>query len=559
MKTKIFLLSIIGLIVFSCGFDPPQKNEKEQFSVVTAHYLASEVGANIIRKGGNAFDAAIAVQFALAVVYPRAGNIGGGGFAVLRTNKGEINSLDFREKAPLLAHKDMYLDSLGNPIKDLSKIGALAVGVPGTVEGMVKLHEKYGSLEWKDLLEPSIMLAEKGFEWSECEAKKIIDYRERIQEVNKNKNISFFNISPQKGALLVQSDFAEILKNIRDEKGAGFYSGKCAKLIVEEMSANGGLISMEDLELYESKWRKPLQRKYRDHNIISMPLPSSGGIVLFQILKAIEKYDLASLSDSERIHLTVEAQRRAFADRAIYLGDSDFSSVPVDSILTDEYIEAQMASFNSQKKTESFSLMDELIEQVESFETTHFSIVDYDGNAISITTTLNGNYGSKLYVEGGGFFLNNEMDDFSVKPGVPNQYGLIGNEANSIVSQKRMLSSMTPTIVTNKGELKMVLGSPGGSTIITTVMQNIVNFIDLGMDIDEAVNSPRFHSQCLPDKIYYEENVFDSITKTRLISLGHCLEKIPQLGVLCTISINSNGEICSCTDCRHDDSAAINK
>nr|WP_320119089.1 gamma-glutamyltransferase [uncultured Marinifilum sp.] len=557
LRVLIALFVILG--VFSCTQKTSVKHRKGM--VVTAHFLASEVGLDILKQGGNAFDAAVAVQFALAVVYPRAGNIGGGGFAVLRTKKGELNTLDFREKAPLAASEKMYLDSLGNVLAGLSQNGNLAVGVPGSVDGMCELHKKYGRLNWNKLIQPAINLAEKGVVLTELEAEKLNAYQDRIlaQNPTKEKCPYLKNTGFSKGDTLVYSDLAETLKRIQIHKRNGFYAGKTAQLIVDEIKRGKGILSLKDLETYHSVWRPALVGDYRDCRIISMPPPSSGGIALIQLLKGAEKFNLKQykFASFEHLHIITELERRVYADRASYLGDPDFFEVPVTKLLSNEYLNDRFSDICLSKKSNSQKIKAGKVNLIESFETTHFSIVDKDGNAIAVTTTLNGNYGSKVVVDGAGFFLNNEMDDFSIKPGVPNQFGLLGGVANSIQPEKRMLSSMTPTIVEKQGKLYMVLGSPGGSTIITSVFQNIINAVEFGMQAQQCVNAPRIHSQWLPDKIYAEPQAISKKVNEQMTGLGHIIKTQKQIGMMANIFINENGLIGAADTLRHKDSRAI--
>ncbi|MUP39085.1 gamma-glutamyltransferase [Labilibaculum euxinus] len=560
-KTKLtsILLAFI-LLGFSCNVPLESKSYKNGV-VVTAHYLASEVGREILQKGGNAFDAAVAVQFALAVVYPRAGNIAGGGFAVIRTSGGDYNSLDFRETAPKAAYEQMYCDEDGRVNSDLSKNGDLAVGVPGTVDGMVKLHQKYGKMDWKALLEPAIKLAENGVALSLLEANKLNDYHDQIQNQNKGKSLVPYLREGlfREGDTLSNIALSRTLSRIKASGRNGFYEGETAGLIVSEMEKHGGIITAKDLQDYQSIWRKPLLGEYRGHKIISMPPPSSGGVALVQLLKGAGMYKMNkySFGSFEHIHLMVELERRVYADRAAWLGDPDYYEVPVNRLVDDEYLENRFAGIEMDKKTNSQDIKAGSVELIESFETTHFSIADSEGNAIAVTTTLNGNYGSKVMVEGGGFFLNNEMDDFSSKPGFPNQFGLVGGEANSIQPGKRMLSSMTPTIIEKDGKLFMVLGSPGGSTIITSVFQNIINKIDFKMNPQQVVDAPRIHSQWLPDEIYVETDFPSKEVVDKLKDLKHIVKPQSKIGTMADIFVLDSGEYIGVADTkRHKDSRA---
>lgn len=528
--------------------------------VVCAHPEASKVGVEILKKGGNAVDAAVAVQFALAVVYPNAGNIGGGGFMVLRMNNGEINSLDFREKAPMKSSHDMYLDKDGNVIPNLSTEGLLSAGVPGSVDGMMRAHARYGELLWKELLQPSIDLAENGFPITNRQA----DEFNQLKNIFPKWNDSLYLVPLVKadslwkqGDTLTQKELAKTLKLIRDKGREGFYSGETADNIVKEMKRGNGIISLEDLKNYESKWRDPIVGWYKDYKIISMPPPSSGGIALAQLLNMVENYSLKDFGwNSEKaIHLMVEAEKRVFADRSVHLGDPDFYTVPVRNLLDSNYIVSRMKDFDSEKCTDCKSLKGGLFESKEKEETTHFSIVDKWKNAAAVTTTLNGAYGSYIFVPGSGFLLNNEMDDFSSKPGVPNGYGLVGAEANAIAPGKRMLSSMTPTIIEKNGKLFMVAGTPGGSTIITSVFQTILNVVEHDMTMNEAVNAKKFHHQWKPDTIFAEENAFDSLTIIQIEKKGHHIIKRNPIGRTDAILILPNGKLEGGADKRGDDTA----
>ncbi|WDF54638.1 gamma-glutamyltransferase [Mucilaginibacter sp. KACC 22063] len=478
--------------------------------VVCAYPDASQVGVDILRKGGNAVDAAVAVQFALAVTYPQAGNIGGGGFMVYRPAKGEPATLDFREKAPVTASRDMFLDAAGNVVPDMSLETHKASGVPGSVDGMVQAHVRYGKLKWAELVQPAILLARKGFKITARMAADLNSHDSIFRKHNPGKHYLLKETHWKAGDVLVQEDLAKTLEKIRDKGRAGFYDGNVADLITAEMKAGSGLITKEDLKNYHSVWRKPIIGKYKSFKIITMPPPSSGGIALLQLLQSVEKYPIKrwGYNADSTVQLMVEAERRVYADRSKYLGDPDFYKVPVDSLLNPSYISSRMQNFSWDKATPSSSINPGSFAGYESDQTTHFSIVDKEGNAVSVTTTLNGTFGSKIFVQGAGFLLNNEMDDFSAKPGVPNMFGLVGGKANSIQPGKRMLSSMTPTIIERNGRLYMVVGTPGGSTIITSVFQAILNVIEFDQTMQQAVSSKRFHHQWLPDEVDYEAGAF---------------------------------------------------
>jgi len=495
--------------------------------VVSANQVSSQVGVDIMKRGGNAVDAAIAVKFALAVTFPAAGNIGGGGFMVVREADGRSSTLDFRERAPAAATEKMYQDLNGDIIPDLSLYGHLASGVPGSVDGMIKAYERFSSLDWALLVEPAVILARDGF---------ILGWKE-ADGLNRNKNRFERFAGTQKsfvrsdgrpwmeGDTLRQPDLAETLIRIRDHKRDGFYTGETARLLVEEMQRGGGLITHVDLESYASVWRDPIRVTFKDYELITMPPPSSGGVAVAQMLRMLNDYDLESMgfNSAESIHLITETMRRVYADRAEHLGDPDFYDVPVSQILDKTYLENRMSTFNPTAATLSSDVSHGNPYPVESEETTHFSVVDANGMAVAITTTLNGGFGSYVTVEGAGFLLNNEMDDFSSKPGVPNMFGLPGGIANKIEPGKRMLSSMTPTIVEQNGQLRMVLGTPGGSTIITTVLQTFLNMAVFGMDVQQAVSAPRFHHQWLPDRLQVEPYLLSRDTHRILESLGHTI------------------------------------
>ena len=488
-------------------------------AVVCAHALASDAGLQVMKQGGNAFDAAIATQLALAVVYPGAGNIGGGGFMIAHTKKGKNIALDFREIAPLKATKDMFLDSTKNPITKLSMEGHLASGVPGTVAGIFAIY-KYAKLPFSKLITTAINLAEKGFAITSAQAEDFNNSKEVFVRNNKN-SIAFVKQNLWKtGDTLIQIDLANTLKRIRDNGAAGFYGGETAKLIAEEMKKSNGIISEADLKNYKVRERNAMQFKYKSHQIITMPLPSSGGIILQQLLKMTAAKNLASkpFQTANSIQLIVEAERRAFADRAEFLGDPDFVKVPVKELVSDNYLQQRMLDYNPAKAGNNKATKAGNVK--ESEQTTHISIIDIEGNAVSITTTLNDHFGSKTIITGAGFIMNNEMDDFSVKPGVPNMYGAIGNEKNAIVAGKRMLSSMTPTIVLKNSKPFIIVGSPGGTTIPTSVFQTIVNIIDYKLSPLEAVNKPKFHHQWLPDVIFVEKD-FPAETIEQLKIMGY--------------------------------------
>lgn len=552
MKKISFIIVLFFAII--------QLNAQESYNngvVVTAHPEASKVGVEILKKGGNAIDASIAVQFALAVVYPNAGNIGGGGFLVYRDSKGKTDALDYREKAPLKASKDMYWDKNGNAITDLSLYGQFAAGVPGTVDGMVKAHEKYGKLNWKELVQPAINLAQKGFKITKQQASELTNKHNDFVKYNSKTNALTSKSSWKEGDLLVQKDLANTLKLIQQKGRAGFYEGKTADLIVKEMKRGNGIISHEDLKQYQSVWRTPVSGNYKGLKVISMPPPSSGGIALVSLFQSIEDYPINKwgFQADSTIQVMVEAERRVYADRAEHLGDPDFIKVPQKQLLDKSYNVNRMKDFSFDKATPSSAIKAGEIIGKESMETTHYVIVDKDGNAASVTTTLNNSYGSLVVVEGAGFLLNDEMDDFSVKPGTPNLYGLVGGKANAIEPSKRMLSSMTPSILEKDGKLFMVVGTPGGSTIITSVFQAILNVVDFGMTMQEAVAAPRFHHQWLPDQIDYEPNAISENVRESLKQKGYTLKERKPYGRVEGILVNTNGTYQAGADPRGDDKA----
>jgi len=523
---KSLSLLVIVTLFLGCAGGHLGKNNSGQFKngmVVSANEIASQVGVDILKKGGNAVDAAVAVQFALAVVYPNAGNIGGGGFMVYRSAKGEVNTLDFREKAPAKANRDMYLDTLGNPIVDKSLYGQLAAGVPGSVAGMVEAHQKYGKLKWADLVAPSVALANNGFKISARQASELNGLKNRFTKLNPLGTALVKDTKWAEGDLLTQTELGKTMKRIEEQGRAGFYEGTVAEAVVTEMNRGGGIITKEDLKNYQAIWRKPLQSKYRGFDVVTMPPPSSGGIALIQLLKSVEPYPLKKwgFNTDSTVQLMIEAERRVYADRAKHLGDPDFYKVPVDGLMADAYVKKRMASFNWEKASTSAEISAGEVAPAEHEETTHFSIVDKEGNAVAITTTLNGSYGAGVVVKDAGFLLNNEMDDFSVKPGSPNMYGLVGGEANAIAPGKRMLSSMTPAILAKDGDLYMIVGTPGGSTIITSVFQTILNVVDFDMSMQNAVAAKKFHHQWLPDDVAVETNALDSLTSEKLKAKGY--------------------------------------
>ncbi|WP_138430476.1 gamma-glutamyltransferase [Fodinibius saliphilus] len=513
--------------------------------VVSAEQRASAVGKEILQQGGNAIDAAVGVQFALAVTLPRAGNIGGGGFMVLHTSDGKTHALDFREKAPMKASSKMYLRD-GKYIPKLSRLGALAVGVPGVVDGMIKALERYGRLPLETVMQPAIDLAGEGYKLSSAQAQSLNDKAGDFEQFKSSSKyfLKKDGTTWQEGNLFVQKDLAQTLQRIANRGRKGFYSGKTADLIVEEMQNQRGLISYDDLQSYESVWRKPVKASFKDYNLHIMPPPSSGSIAVHQILEMLDPFDLKKMgfNSADYVHLVTETMRRAFADRAYFLGDPDFVDIPRERLLSNSYNKKRMQSFKHDKASSSDKIGHGDIPFLqESDQTTHFSILDKEGNAVSVTTTLNGSFGSKLAVGGAGFVLNNEMDDFTAEPSEPNMYGLIQGKANIVQPQKRMISSMTPTIVTKKGEVRMVLGAAGGPRIITATLQNFLNLTVFNMAPQQAISAPRFHHQWMPDKLYYEEFGLSPDTQKKLSNMGHTLQPRGHIGRAHSIYVNEKG------------------
>ncbi|MDT7833236.1 gamma-glutamyltransferase [Flavobacteriaceae bacterium S356] len=557
---KYILLTLISFLLYNCKLEQTTKITgvvADKGMVVSAREEASKIGVEIMQKGGNAFDVMMATELALAVAYPYAGNIGGGGFMVYRMKNGDVGALDYREKAPLASTRDMYLDVDGNVIPGKSTVGAMAVGVPGTVAGVFEAQKRFGKLSPAQIIAPVVALAKRGVIVTKKQEARIKKYQKAFELVNPGFNL--FNKNIKEGDTVKYNALANTLERIAKNGRDEFYKGETAQRFVQFMQESGGIISLKDLRKYEAKWRTPVSFEYDNLKVISMSPPSSGGVCLAQIMNGVEPFDLASYghNTTKTIQIIAEAERRAYADRSFFLGDPDFVKIPLDTLISKNYTKNRMSDFSFENATKSSDVSYGNIEIIESNETTHYSIVDQFGNAVSVTTTLNGGFGSKLYCADLGFFLNNEMDDFSSKPGVPNSYGLVGAKANEIAPEKRMLSSMTPTIVEKDGNLHLVVGSPGGSTIITSVLQTILNVHEYGMGMQEAVNQPRFHHQWLPDVVMIEPNKFDSITKAELGGLGYVIDERNSrvIGKVDAILVLKNGKLEGGADPRGDDTA----
>jgi gamma-glutamyltranspeptidase/glutathione hydrolase len=566
-----YLIAAIALFIVSCNTSKKSEGSSAKFNpynysiqkrvvatngaVVSAHPLASKVGNDILQKGGNAIDAAIATQLALAVVYPQAGNLGGGGFLVAHLADGKDISIDYREKAPAAAHRNMYVDSGGNARTDLSQDGHLSSGVPGTVAGLFE-SAKYGRLPFADLIEPAIELAEQGFAIGAREARSLNSLQDELKRFNTMPSV-FLKAQPWKaGDTLLQKDLANTLRRIKDNGAAGFYEGRTAELIVAEMKRGNGIITLNDLKNYKAQLRPPHQFNYKGYTIVGMPMPSSGGVLVHQMMKMIEDRNISGLGFHSlgAVQLMVEAERRAYADRAEYMGDADYYKVPVDMITNEIYLQERMKNYDSTRATPSAVIKPGALLRTESEETTHLSVIDNEGNAVAVTTTLNNSYGSRTVVGDAGFFLNDEMDDFSVKPGVPNMYGAVGGEANAIAPGKRMLSSMSPTIVLKSGKPFLVVGTPGGTTIPTSVFQTLVNIIEFNMSTSDAINAPKFHHQWLPDAVDVERNFPKAVTE-RLRQMGYTIHERGAIGRTEVIRILPDGQFEAVADNRGDDDA----
>lgn len=540
------------LLQYSCT-KSPQPVSAENGMVVSTSSYASKVGVEILKKGGNAIDAAVAVGFALAVTYPSAGNLGGGGFMVIHLAGGKNIAIDFREKAPLSAHRDMYLNGSGDFVPELSMQGATSAGVPGSVAGLIYALEKYGTLPLAEVIQPAIDLAKNGWRFEMRDSIYFSGSFPIFEKYPSSKKIFTKNGEPfHTGDLFVQPDLAWTLEQIQNYGRDGFYKGKVAELLVAQVSSLGGYITLDDLKKYQPVEREPIVGTYRGFDVVSMPPPSSGGIALVELLNILENYSLSDLKwqSSTYIHRLVEAMKYVYADRTYHLGDEDFYPVPKDQLMSKEYARTIFEKIESKKNKAVLSSEIKSLDVFtfhESTETTHYSVIDSSGNAVSTTTTINSAFGSGIVVEGAGFLLNNEMDDFSGKPGVMNQFGLLGTEANSIQPEKRMLSSMTPTIILKDGKPFIIIGSPGGSQIITTVLQVVLNCIDFDMNIREAIEAPRIHHQWMPDSIFCEQNSLSPEIKQKLIAMGYHFwdnwTETPLIGIAEGIMIDNHSKI----------------
>jgi gamma-glutamyltranspeptidase/glutathione hydrolase len=567
MATRISIYLLFSIALFwACGPNASTEESEQSQSdtsqgliadsaiVVSAHPIASQVGVDIMKQGGNAIDAAVAVHFALAVVYPRAGNIGGGGFMVYRASIGDAFTLDYREKAPALAFRDMFVDDSGKVNRDLSLSSLLASGVPGSVEGMWQAHQRFGKMEWQYLIQPSIDLAQNGFALTAQEANLLNEKGDHLEDLN-GPNLYVRGGDWEAGDSIFMPELAMLLRSVRDSGRKGYYEAYPADSLHQQMINGGGLIRKQDLVDYQAVWREPIRYSWDEYELISMGPPSSGGILIAMMLEMVKAYDLSEMGfqSTSYSHLLAEVERRAYADRSAHLGDMDFWPVPTEGLMDVQYLAERMADSNPAMAGKSNSITPGFPK--ESEETTHFCVVDPQGNAVSITTTLNGNFGSGILASGGSYFLNNEMDDFSAKPGEPNYYGLIGGEANAIEPGKRMLSSMSPSIVTKNDSLYIILGTPGGSTIITTVFQGILNITEFGMGAQEATDAPRFHHQWLPDRILAEPAAFNDEVREDLGQMGHGIEERAEIGRMEIIKVLNNGKLEGGADPRGDDAA----
>ena len=553
---KTLLVILLSVTFSSKNYN--NENHYKNFAIVTAKYEATKAGHKILKMGGNAFDAMIATDLALSVVYPNAGNLGGGGFMVYRTSNSQYGSIDYREKAPLLSSENMYLDKNGNIIKNLSREGSLSIGVPGTVAGLFEVYEKFGTLPLDSIFKPALELAKDGFKLTKKQADLFNSSKSKI--LINSDSLSLFNKDFKKDMIFSNYKLYKTLKYLLKNGVEGFYDGDISKEIINYVSKKGGILTKEDFLLYKPVWRQPFIFEFDDLKIITMGLPSSGGIVLSQILKSIELISLDNYKtrDINYIKTLIELEKISFADRSRFLGDPDFYDTNIiNSLVSTDYLNKRIKSIDFSNPKPSSEIYPGNISFKESNETTHYSILDSFGNAVSVTTTLNSNFGSKIVIPSLGFFMNNEMDDFSIKTGSPNIYGLIGGKVNSVQPQKRMLSSMTPTIIEKDGKLSMILGSPGGPTIITSVLQTILNVYLFNDNLKKAVDHPRFHHLWLPDKIYFEEGAFKQTIIDSLKILGYNFNtKTSSIGRVDAIYIDQNKKIYAAADPRGDDYAS---
>ncbi|TVR76315.1 MAG: gamma-glutamyltransferase [Saprospirales bacterium] len=566
LSPLFYMLLLTGFALQQCTSPEVghwKEAEKEAFSeelmIVSSHPLAVEAGLEIYERGGNVFDAAVAVQFALAVVYPRAGNLGGGGFAIIRTEAGEIFAQDHREVAPGAAFREMYLDSLGQPIEGLSLRGHLASGVPGTVAGLIDIHEKFGQLQpFSILLEPAIQYASEGFRISATEAERLNRFLDQFIDANTRGNAFTAKTIWEEGDLLLQPELAKTLEAIATYGADGFYSGWVADSLKAEMERGNGIINYDDLKNYQPEWRKPISFQFNKFELHSMPPPSSGGVLLNQLFHLVEKEEICCEEtwDTRSAHHLLEASRLGFALRADHLGDPESMMLSTGQLTSAIRLDSLWQLFDPHSAGDGLRYVEKDFTLPEAYETTHTSIADSRGNAISLTTTLNSNFGSKVVVGGAGFFMNNEMDDFSILPGLPNQFGLLGSEVNSVKPGRRMLSSMTPTIVEKEGDFYMAIGSPGGPTIISAVFQVLLRDFLFDLDLNDNISRPRFHQQAFPKATRIENEVFSEAVKEELKSRGHKMEVVDRMAVVKVVKKSAGGKLQGAGDKRNPDDHA---